>query len=142
MNVPRNSRVCSHPIRKWSLTGCDFERLNSHVFPLSHLASGQASPPDLGSSADAPIPVRVPRGYFCDMGQPSRLMKNQVTEVATLAVPSLGLVSHPGRVPLGWCEHQRGRSPGGGTRQDTGALSALDRRPLCGNQEVGWAETD
>lgn len=70
------------------------------------------------------------------------LRENQVTEVATLAVPSLGLVSHPGRVLLGWCEHRRGHPPGGGTRQDTGALSALDRRPLYSNQEVGWAETD
>lgn len=43
-------------------------------FTQPHLASRQASPPDLESSADAPVLVRAPRGISVTWAGPPRLM--------------------------------------------------------------------
>ena len=71
---------------------------------------------------------------------PARGLQNdQVFAVATLTLPSVGPMSHPSPALPGWCEPEGGTLLGGGGCQDTGALSTLDRRPLCSKQEAGWA---
>lgn len=86
------------------------------------------------------VPMEAWEGavFVCIVRSPPTrgLQNDRVCAVATPALPSVGPVSHPNPALSRRCEFEGGTLLGKGTRQDTGALSTLDRRPLCSKQEI------